>query len=456
MSALRCARALTASAVSAALLVGGTQLVLGELAQARDVTMSATVGLNVRSGPSTSTQILGVLQQGEDITMTGPSSGGWAPVTYRGKKAFVAAQYLTSAGATTPVAAARTGQGRANTLEALNVRSGPSIDSAVITTLGKGASVTLTGRVQGDWSQITLNGRQPWVNNAWLAGPGSTPATPTTVKATSRARATTALMMRTTSDSSFRNLGDVPTGTILDLTGKRENGVAQVIWQGSLRWVNANFLTPVGSTPTLASPKSPGTIGTRWTTTTLSIRPASTGLRYLYDVPPGTALKVTGTVENGRAQVVVNGAVRWVTARYLTSSQGSPARTLTGTPGGSLNTGGSRGLDSLVPAAKGIVWHIRATQPQISTLYGVRQDPLPDHPSGHAVDVMIPSYRSNQTLGWQIARDLQSRAGELGIKYIIWDQKIWSVARSSEGWRPMANRGGDTANHKDHVHVTVN
>ncbi|MDQ1640746.1 MAG: hypothetical protein QOJ90_97, partial [Actinomycetota bacterium] len=27
--------------------------------------------------------------------------------------------------------------------------------------------------------------------------------------------------------------------------------------------------------------------------------------------------------------------------------------------------------------------------------------------------------------------------------------------RSSEGWRPMADRGSTTANHYDHVHVSV-
>ncbi|MEP7157788.1 MAG: SH3 domain-containing protein, partial [Chloroflexota bacterium] len=36
-----------------------------------------------------------------------------------------------------------------------------------------------------------------------------------------------------------------------------------------------------------------------------------------------------------------------------------------------------------------------------------------------------------------------------------WSQRIWSVQRSSEGWRPMADRGSTTANHYDHVHVSV-
>jgi len=38
----------------------------------------------------------------------------------------------------------------------------------------------------------------------------------------------------------------------------------------------------------------------------------------------------------------------------------------------------------------------------------------------------------------------------LGLKYVIWKQRI----NSGSGWRAMADRGGLTANHYDHVHIT--
>ena len=43
----------------------------------------------------------------------------------------------------------------------------------------------------------------------------------------------------------------------------------------------------------------------------------------------------------------------------------------------------------------------------------------------------------------------------MGIMYVIWNQKIWSLYYSELGWRKMADRGGVTANHYDHVHVSV-
>ena len=57
--------------------------------------------------------------------------------------------------------------------------------------------------------------------------------------------------------------------------------------------------------------------------------------------------------------------------------------------------------------------------------------------------------------GRQIANWLVANASTLGIDNVIFEQKIWSVARAREGWRGMSNRGSATANHYDHVHVRV-
>ena len=34
-------------------------------------------------------------------------------------------------------------------------------------------------------------------------------------------------------------------------------------------------------------------------------------------------------------------------------------------------------------------------------------------------------------------------------------RRIWSTSRAGEGWRPMADRGSATENHRDHVHINV-
>ena len=72
-----------------------------------------------------------------------------------------------------------------------------------------------------------------------------------------------------------------------------------------------------------------------------------------------------------------------------------------------------------------------------------------DYPRPAKLDIMVRG-----ETGDRIAAFLQENRAELGIEYLIWQQQIWRPATSA-GWRPMSNRGGDTANHFDHVHVTT-
>ena len=88
-------------------------------------------------------------------------------------------------------------------------------------------------------------------------------------------------------------------------------------------------------------------------------------------------------------------------------------------------------------------------------MYGVRPDPIPDHPSGRAVDIMIPNYKSNKELGNRLAAYFKANHSQFRVHYIIWDQKIWNITRDGEGWRFFLNVWGYTEIYKDHIHITV-
>jgi hypothetical protein len=62
---------------------------------------------------------------------------------------------------------------------------------------------------------------------------------------------------------------------------------------------------------------------------------------------------------------------------------------------------------------------------------------------------------SDVELGTAIAEFLREHASELHVYDILWRQHIWTPVRASEGWRLFPNRGSATANHFDHVHVSV-
>ena len=76
-------------------------------------------------------------------------------------------------------------------------------------------------------------------------------------------------------------------------------------------------------------------------------------------------------------------------------------------------------------------------------------------PEGTTVDLVVLHHISlppGVFGGDEVAAFAMAHAAEFHITYIIWRQRIWSPGGS---WRPMADRGGATANHFDHVHISV-
>lgn len=152
---------------------------------------------------------------------------------------------------------------------------------------------------------------------------------------------------------------------------------------------------------------------------------------------------VTGRKDNGRIEVVVDDKSRWVTAGYFSEKKPETGPTLGGscTNGSSVSSGVHSGIVMVHEA-------VCANFPEITSYGTFRGDG--EHAQGRAVDVMI----SGET-GWQVADFLRANYAALDIEYIIYSQHIWSVERGGEGWRSMSDRGSTTANHYDHVHVTV-
>ncbi|MEU2939880.1 coiled-coil domain-containing protein [Nocardiopsis alba] len=83
-----------------------------------------------------------------------------------------------------------------------------------------------------------------------------------------------------------------------------------------------------------------------------------------------------------------------------------------------------------------------------------------EHPKGRACDFMVDANGrkpppEQEQRGWDIAHWAQDNAEDLGIMYIIYRQQIWDIRRGDEGWRAMSDRGNNTENHFDHVHISM-
>ena len=117
------------------------------------------------------------------------------------------------------------------------------------------------------------------------------------------------------------------------------------------------------------------------------------------------------------------------------------------------------------PAMNGLTPHTKKMKVALSKKFGITSFSLfragdddgtgHGHNSGMAVDFMVPV---NSVQGDQLAEYLTKHMDELGVYYIIWKQRFYMPQQNIYGpantWNIMPNRGGVTANHYDHVHVS--
>jgi septal ring factor EnvC (AmiA/AmiB activator) len=80
--------------------------------------------------------------------------------------------------------------------------------------------------------------------------------------------------------------------------------------------------------------------------------------------------------------------------------------------------------------------------------------PGSDHPRGRALDVMT---WSNRSLGWRIANWAAGNAWALGVKYVIFNGRIWTRGRGWHAYRHPSDpcNCNPTLRHDDHVHISL-
>lgn len=130
-------------------------------------------GVNLRSGPSTDSEIIDVLSRGTRLQATGDPVDGFYPVDLDGQAGWVSADWVAAAGeepATTP-----SETGEAYPLEALNLRVAPDPSADVLAVIPAGDRLDLNGETSGEWVSVMWAGLTGWVSAQYL-GYGEVPA----------------------------------------------------------------------------------------------------------------------------------------------------------------------------------------------------------------------------------------------------------------------------------------
>jgi len=171
--------------------------------------------------------------------------------------------------------------------------------------------------------------------------------------------------------------------------------------------------------------------------------------------------------------VLVEGSPSEISA-LVASAEGDLARALGDGPTLSCRIGAMSASDTpkepplgLTPRAQALRAEVRAQFGDVSeggfgpqeTLSG--RSPGGEHSLGRAIDFFFrpDDDAAKERAGWQLANWAVANAERLGIRTVIYRDRIWTARRSMQGWREYRFGGADPDNpvnrHLDHVHVDV-
>jgi len=237
--------------------------VIGSVAHAANTqTMYTTADVNVRSASSNSGRVLTVAARGQSVKVTGEKVRGWVPVAVNGTSGWIYQRYLTEENVhpvhfgsdplpDTMIAAVP-----------VNVRSDSANAGKVLTVAERGQQVQVTGRPDGGWVPVSVNGKSGWIYGRYLTTgkAAATPAKPKTKtdakndSSTSRdqgrpalgnaaTRTTSGLNMRTAPSPSGQVINQLASGAGVQVTGEVHGNWVQIRANGYTGWAYRTHLT---------------------------------------------------------------------------------------------------------------------------------------------------------------------------------------------------------------------
>lgn len=235
--------------------------VIGSVAHAANTqTMYTTADVNVRSASSNSGRVLTVAARGQSVKVTGEKVRGWVPVAVNGTSGWIYQRYLTEENVhpvhfgsdplpDTMIAAVP-----------VNVRSDSANAGKVLTVAERGQQVQITGRPDGGWVPVSVNGKSGWIYGRYLTTgkAAAAPAKPKTDakndSSTSRdqgrpalgnaaTRTTSGLNMRTAPSPSGQVINQLASDAGVQVTGEVHGNWVQIRANGYTGWAYRTHLT---------------------------------------------------------------------------------------------------------------------------------------------------------------------------------------------------------------------
>jgi uncharacterized protein YkwD/uncharacterized protein YraI len=223
----------------------------------------------------------------------------------------------------------------------VNLRTGPALDYAVVSTLPPSTEMTVTGGEIGGFVPVKVDGLFGWVASEWVDRGAVTLEQTASPSQPGTATALDAIEIRSDPSSEGIVVGSIPAVAVVTLTGEAQDGFLRVMFDGQEGWADAAYLEvadnasgatllqtaePAAPTdgmssapapaPAAATDLSPGSEALTTNNVNLRAQPSATA-PVLSIVPAGSPVTLTGSQANGYVNVRAAGQAGWIDLRYL-------------------------------------------------------------------------------------------------------------------------------------------
>ncbi|MCX0399749.1 SH3 domain-containing protein [Clostridium perfringens] len=220
--------------------------------------VNVSSSLNVRSGASTSSKVIGSLSGNTKVTIVG-EEGAFYKIEYKGSHGYVAKEYVkdvtesnnsnqgtqTPEKPSTPESTEKTGI--VNVSSSLNVRSSASTSSKVIGSLSGNTKVTIVGE-EGAFYKIEYKDSHGYVAKEYVKDikdevvtEPEKPSNPENSKKTGVVTASKGLNVRKEANTSSQIIGILNSGESVEIIGE-ENGFYKITYKGQEAYASKNYI----------------------------------------------------------------------------------------------------------------------------------------------------------------------------------------------------------------------
>ena len=153
-------------------------VVEGQTFTAKSDKVTAKDTVNLRTLPTTDSEVAGKLQNGDFLERTATSNKGWSRLKYNGQTVYAITSYLTTEKSTTTttsnedVVEGQTFTAKSDKVTAkdvVNLRSLPTTDSEVVGKLESGDFLERTATSNKGWSRLKYNGQTVYAITSYLS-----------------------------------------------------------------------------------------------------------------------------------------------------------------------------------------------------------------------------------------------------------------------------------------------